>query len=262
MQDRSCLLPNAAVRRAPSNSAPLPPPSCGCACSLPPVRSTGAPVAPGASVPPATLPCAPAPSSPVRCSRTPVPPAVQSPVCRCLPYTSLSVAYCAPSPRSSALPLRSLRLCVEPTPSLSMTFSCFEAHLSPRVDLVRHPVLDLLPRVAQVLERQLLEHLLLQRLRCDSQIQQLLGVVQFIAEIADVEFVHSRYIDRHLVLPRLRDRPQHLLHRVLHHVPVPAQHLLRHAEVSLLAEPAHPQIPPAGVFGLVHQIANTVDFVL
>src|ERR1017187_5862555 len=85
-------LPSAAVRPAPSSSAPLPPPSCGCACSLPPVRSTGAPVAPGASAPPATLPCAPAPSSPVRCSRIPVPPAVQSPVCRCLPYTSQSLA--------------------------------------------------------------------------------------------------------------------------------------------------------------------------
>src|ERR1700674_4953058 len=36
----------------------------------------------------------------------------------------------------------------------------------PRVDLVRYPVLDLLPRVAQILKRQFLEHLLLQRLRC------------------------------------------------------------------------------------------------
>src|ERR1035438_5763831 len=91
-QDRSSLLPDAAARLAPPRPAPLPPPACGCACSLPPVRSTGAPVAPGASAPPAALPCAPAPSLPARCSRIPVPPAVQSPVCRCLPYTSQSLA--------------------------------------------------------------------------------------------------------------------------------------------------------------------------
>src|ERR1035438_5229334 len=93
-QDRSSLLPDAAARLAPPRPAPLPPPACGCACSLPPVRSTGAPVAPGASAPPAALPCAPAPSLPARCSRIPVPPAVQSPVCRCLPYTSHSLTCC------------------------------------------------------------------------------------------------------------------------------------------------------------------------
>src|ERR1035441_2382500 len=54
-------LPIAVVRRAPPRSARLPPPSCGCACSLPPVRSTRAPVAPRASPPPPTLPSSRAP---------------------------------------------------------------------------------------------------------------------------------------------------------------------------------------------------------
>src|SRR5260370_25468193 len=91
MRDQSWLLPSAAFGRAPSRPAPLPPPPCGCAYSLPPVRLTGAPVARGASAPLATPPYAQAPSSPVRCSRTPVPPAAQSPEYPCLPYTSQSL---------------------------------------------------------------------------------------------------------------------------------------------------------------------------
>src|ERR1017187_7256802 len=132
----------------------------------------------------------------------------------------------------------------------------------PRVDLVRYPVLDLLSRVAQVLERQLLEHLLLQRLRSDPQIQQLLGVVQVAAEIANVEFVHPRHLDRHLVLPSLRDPPQHMLHRLLHHVPVRAQYLLRHGGVYLLAQSRCCDESASCLLRLVHQIANTVYFVL
>src|ERR1017187_4921124 len=133
---------------------------------------------------------------------------------------------------------------------------------STRVDLVRYPVLDLLSRVAQVLERQLLEHLLLQRLRSDPQIQQLLGVVQVAAEIANVEFVHPRHLDRHLVLPSLRDPPQHMLHRLLHHVPVRAQYLLRHGGVYLLAQSRCCDESASCLLRLVHQIANTVYFVL
>ena len=71
----------------------------------------------------------------------------------------------------------------------------------------------------------------------DPQLQQLLRVVQFVAEVPDVELVHPRHVDRQPVLPRRRDRPQHLLHRVLHRVAVRPQHLLRDGEIPLLAEP-------------------------
>src|SRR5512133_3272009 len=67
------------------------------------------------------------------------------------------------------------------------------------VDLCRDLVLHFLTRIAEVLEGQLLEQLLLQRLGPDPQLEQFLRIVQLIAEIADVELVQPQHLDRKIV---------------------------------------------------------------
>src|SRR5260370_42157278 len=63
--------------------------------------------------------------------------------------------------------------------------------LQRRVDLARNLRLDVLPGVAEVLHPQLLEKLFLQGCRLDAQVEQLPGVVELIAEVADVKLIQT-----------------------------------------------------------------------
>jgi len=71
--------------------------------------------------------------------------------------------------------------------------------LNLRVDFFRDAILDLLARIAEILQRHPLLHLFDQGWRLDPQAQQTFRVVRFRAELRDIELIEAHRVDAKIV---------------------------------------------------------------
>src|SRR5665213_2304211 len=68
------------------------------------------------------------------------------------------------------------------------------------IDFQRNLILCLLRQIAEVFQRQALVELSLEGIRADPQCQQLLRIVEFVAEFSDIKFIEPRNADLKVIL--------------------------------------------------------------